>query len=163
VLLRALARAGDPPFSVVGDGPLRHAMKRLAGELGLQQTDFTGRLPSPDVQRILDRCRYLVMPSISEEVGPLAPLEAMAHGRPIVVSALGALSELVRDGAGLAVAPGDVGDLAARIGHLVQEDDLCIELGQRAWQLCRDRYSTERHLARLEEAYGSVVASHESQ
>jgi glycosyltransferase involved in cell wall biosynthesis len=163
VLLRALARAGDPPFRVVGDGPLKRAMERLADELGLQQTDFTGRLPGPEVQRILDRCRYLVMPSISEEVGPLAPLEAMAHGRPIVVSALGALSELVRDAAGLAVAPGDVGDLASKIRHLVQDDDLCIDLGHRAWRLCNEGYSTELHLARLEEAYGSVLASQKGQ
>ena len=105
VLLRALAHAGDPPFRIVGDGPLRGSMERLARDLRLTQTAFVGTLGSHDVHRILDASLYLVMPSISEEVGPLAPLEAMAHARAIVVSAHGALSELVRGGAGFAIRP----------------------------------------------------------
>jgi glycosyltransferase involved in cell wall biosynthesis len=157
VLLRALARAGDPPFKVVGDGPLRHAMERLADDLGLQRTDFTGRLPGPDVQRIIDGCQYLVMSSISEEVGPLAPLEAMARGRPIIVSALGALSELAQDGAGFAVRPGDAAALAATIRRLVDEPELAAKSGKQAWRLCTERYSTEVHLQRLDDAYASVV------
>jgi glycosyltransferase involved in cell wall biosynthesis len=157
VLLRALAHAGDPPFRIVGDGPLRDAIESLSRELHLTRTAFLGRVESDDVHRILGGSRYLVMPSVSEEVGPLAPLEAMAHGRPIVVSALGALGELVRDGAGFAVPPGDSPALAAAITRLVDEPDLAAAAGRQAWQLCKDEFSTDMHLERLEEAYASVI------
>lgn len=158
VLLRALAHAGDPPFRIVGAGPLRDVLERLSRELRLTRTEFVGRVNSDDVHRILGESRYLVMPSISEEVGPLAPLEAMAHARPIVVSALGALTELVRNGAGFAVPPGDPYGLAAAIRRLVDEPDLAARTGQRAWQLSKDEYSASVHLERLEKAYASVAA-----
>jgi glycosyltransferase involved in cell wall biosynthesis len=158
VLLRALADAGDPPFRIVGDGPSRDALERLSRELRLTRTSFVGRVDSDNVHRILGESRYLVMPSISEEVGPFAPLEAMAHARPIVVSALGALNELVRDGAGFAFPPGDSPALATTIKRLVDEPDLATATGRRAWQLCKDEYSTRVHLERLEDAYSSVLA-----
>lgn len=161
VLLRALAYAGDPPFRIVGDGPLRGPMERLSRELRLTQTAFVGEVGSHDVHRILDESGYLVMPSISEEVGPLAPLEAMAHGRAIVVSARGALSELVRDGAGFATPAGDPRALAATIRRLLDEPDLAVAAGQRAWRLCKAEYSSDAHLERLEEAYASVLLRHD--
>ncbi|HYZ13513.1 MAG TPA: glycosyltransferase family 4 protein [Actinomycetota bacterium] len=159
VLLRALAHAGDPPFRIVGDGPLRRPLERLARELRLTRTAFEGKVNSYDVHRMLAGSRYLVMPSISEEVGPLAPLEAMAHGRTIIASALGALNELVRDGAGFATPPGDHRALAVTIRRLIDEPDLAAASGQKAWQLCKEAYSTRVHLERLEDAYASVLSA----
>jgi glycosyltransferase involved in cell wall biosynthesis len=159
VLLRALSRAGDPPFKIVGDGPVRRGAEQLAWDLGLHRTEFLGVMDAAAVYEVLEASRYLVMPSIWEETGGISALEAMAHGRPIIVSALGSLIELADGGAGLAAVPGDVDDLVTKIRQLSVDDDLCLNAGKQAWNLCRNEHSGVMHVSRLEEAYASVLAS----
>jgi glycosyltransferase involved in cell wall biosynthesis len=155
VLIRALARAGDPPFRIIGDGPAHGPLRRMAQFMGLRNTRFLGRLERRDVHRVLEESRYLVMPSLWEEICPLAPLEGMAHGRAILVSSIGALSELVRSGEGMKSPPGDIDTLADMIRIIQRDDDLCREAGLRGWDLCRREYSPEVHLSRLDELYAS--------
>lgn len=157
VLVRALALAGDPPFQIVGDGPARGIVEELGRGLGLRNTEFLGRIEREDVHAVLEGCRYLVMPSVWEEPCPIAALEAMAHGRAILVSSIGGLAELVPGREGLACAPGDAGDLAEKIGVLQQDESFSREAGRNAWELCRREYSPEVHLSRLERVYESCV------
>jgi glycosyltransferase involved in cell wall biosynthesis len=98
------------------------------------------------------------MPSLLEETCGLAALEAMAHGRPILVSALGGLPELVREGTGLACLPGDVDDLSEKIKILDGDDAFSRDAGHKAWELCRREYSPNVHLSRLQEVYESCVS-----
>lgn len=157
VLVRALAQAADPPFRIVGDGPSRGVVQELVREVGLRNTEFLGRLQRDEVHRVLEESRYLVMPSLLEETCGLAALEAMAHGRPILVSALGGLPELLRGGTGLACLPGNVADLADKIKILEEDDAFSRDAGRKAWELCRREYSPTVHLIRLQEVYESCV------
>jgi glycosyltransferase involved in cell wall biosynthesis len=153
VLLRALARAGDPPFRIVGDGPVGRALERLAQQLGLERTEFLGRVPFDEVSALLRGCRYLALPSVWDENAPIAALEAMAVGRPLVVTNTGGLPELVRHGEGLLSEPGDDGAMADNIRRLADDLDLCEEAGARARARALAEFSPERHLERLEAAY----------
>jgi glycosyltransferase involved in cell wall biosynthesis len=159
VLLRALGLAGDPPFRIVGDGPARPQAEALARTVGLRNTQFLGRLDIEDVHKVLEQSRYLVMPSLWEETFGLSALEAMAHGRGIIVSSLGGLAELVRGREGLTCAPGDPYDLAEKIAILESDDELCRRAGESAWELCRREYSPQVHLARLEKVYETCLSS----
>ena len=159
VLIRALARAGDPSFKIVGDGPVRRGAEQLARSLGLRRTEFLGIMGAAAVHEVLEASRYLVMPSICEEPGAISALEAMAHGRPIIVSAVGSLIGLAEGGAGLAAVPGDVDDLATKIRQLSVDDELCLNAGRQAWNLCRIEHSGAMHVSRLEEAYASALTS----
>jgi glycosyltransferase involved in cell wall biosynthesis len=158
VLLRALARAGDPPFMVVGDGPSRQDLERLASELGLTRTRFTGHVPSRDVCDLLRSARLIAFPSLWHENAPIAALEAMSAGRPLVVTHMGGLSELVLGGEGFACAPGDAAGMAAHIEALFSDDALCQAVGERALARAREEFSPEHHLERLEDAYQSAIA-----
>ena len=153
VLLRALAAAGDPPFRIAGDGPVEAALKALAEELRLTNTRFLGRIPSEHVPELLRTARYLALPSMWDENAPLAALEAMAAGRPLLVTANGGLPELVRGGEGLQCPPGDVEALAGSIRRLHADDRLCREMGGRAAERAAAEFTPEHHLARLEDAY----------
>ena len=155
VLIRALAKASDPPFRIVGDGPAGVPTRRLAHAVGLRNTEFLGQLSHRDVAEVLQESRYLVMPSLLEETCGLAALEAMAHGRPVLVSSLGALTELVRQENGLTSPPGDIDALAEKIRILQRDDDFCGDAGMRGWDLCRREYSPQVHLSRLDELYTS--------
>jgi glycosyltransferase involved in cell wall biosynthesis len=155
-LLIALRRAGDPPFQIVGDGPLAQPLRALAGELELRRTQFLGWLDRADVARVIRAARYLVMPSRCDENAPLAVLEAMAEGRPLLLSRSGGLPELAADGAGMLFERGDHQDLATKLREL-EKDELCLQAGTAALRFARRELAPEAHLRGLEEAYAAVV------
>ena len=129
---------------IVGDGPERTALQRQAAALGLDAV-FTGRVPSArvrDYHAVLD---VFVVPRtpdrVCQLVTPLKPVEAMASGLPVVVSAVRALGEIVRDGVtGLLFPPLDAGALADQLQRLLASPELRSRLGvsARAW-VARDR------------------------
>ncbi|MGH2772190.1 MAG: glycosyltransferase, partial [Actinomycetota bacterium] len=121
LLLAALARAGDPSFSIVGDGPQRAELERRARDLGLRRTTFLGRVPPERVGWLMAAAGWVVLPSLWEENAPLVAGEAMSLGRPLVVSDKGGLPELVRSGGGLVFRAGDQADLAAKLLLLMND------------------------------------------
>ncbi len=156
VLLHALRLAGDPPFRIVGEGPIRQGLGVLAERLALRNTKFLGRLAGDALAHVFAQARFCVMPSLWDENFPMAMLEAMAAGRPVVVSRMGGLPELAEGGSGVIFEPGDPEDLAAKIRSLMTDDDLCLRAGSRGLALARDRFAPEAHLARLEHVYARV-------
>lgn len=159
VLLLALKMAGDPPFLVVGEGPMGDQLKHLAQELGLENTVFLGRVPHGEGQRLIRHCRYLVMPSLSHENAPMAVIEAMANGRPVAVAQRGGLVELVASGGGLSFPAADPEALAATIRRFLADDLLCDRSGREALRFARSQLTAEKHRAELESVYQSSVAA----
>ena len=157
VLLRALRLAGDPPFRIVGDGPVAGELRSGAAKLGLKRTEFLGSLTHDGVAETLRESRFLVVPSVMNETAGLAGLEAMALGRPLLVTSLGALPELVREGTGLICRPGDPADMAVSIVRLMEDEQYCREAGALGLSLTRDQLGPEAHLRRLESAYRSCL------
>jgi glycosyltransferase involved in cell wall biosynthesis len=128
-----LAAAGGLNLVVVGDGPLRpHVPAAL------------GFLPRPEVERRYARAAVVVCPSRREGFG-LACAEAMAHGRPVVASAVGGLRELVVDGeTGLLVPPGDPKALREALDRLLADRDLRRRLGEAGRRRVAERYGWDR-------------------
>lgn len=122
VLLRAAsalhARAIPFELSVIGDGPERESLERLARELGLgRQVRFEGWRSSAEVHaRILDS-RALILSSRSEGL-PIVIMEAFALRRPVIASCVGGIPELVVPGDnGWVVPPGSVPELTDAMGQ----------------------------------------------
>jgi glycosyltransferase involved in cell wall biosynthesis len=155
-LLAALAGAGDPPFRIVGDGPLEAETVAVAKRLGLTQTQFVGRLEVDEVRETLREARYFVMPSECDENAPLAVLEAMASGLPVVVTRRGGLPELVDRGGGIVCEPGDVTGLTEKLATLMRDEDLCLTLGRESLTIALEEFTPERHRLSLEGAYRSL-------
>jgi glycosyltransferase involved in cell wall biosynthesis len=80
------------PLVVVGDGPDRVALEKIAGPT----VRFVGRLPDAAVATLFERCRAFILPGM-EDFG-LTPLEANAAGRPVVAFGAGGVLDTVRDG-----------------------------------------------------------------
>jgi glycosyltransferase involved in cell wall biosynthesis len=159
ILLRALRAAGDPPFRFVGEGPAAAQLQRLSRELGLQHVRFLGRLDREGVVQELRLARFVAFSSRWDENAPLAALEAMAAGRPLIVTRTGGLSELVASGAGISCEVGDVDGLAEAVTRLASDDELCRSCGTRGLELAASEYSPGRHLARLDEVYEGVAGA----
>jgi glycosyltransferase involved in cell wall biosynthesis len=156
-LLRALREAGDPPFVFIGSGPVLDDLKKMARALKLEGTEFRGQLEPSEVAPLLRRARYVALPSTWDENAPLAALEAMATGRPLLVSRTGGLPELIEGGEGLMFDPGDTAAMAEHITSLMKDDDLCRALGGRGLARVKSEFTPETHLEKLEEAYATAL------
>lgn len=127
---------------ILGDGPEMDNVKRVVDEL---QLDDIVNLPGlvTDVGQWLERFDIYVSSSIREGQ-PVALLEAMAHGLPIVATDVGASAATVRHGeGGLIVPPGDSNALAAALAQLLDDGDLRRTFGRRARQRVESKYSVE--------------------
>ena len=142
---------------VVGDGPDRAELETLVRGLGLgQAVRLLGH--RDDIPEVLASTDVLVLPSLCEEAFPLAALEGLAAGRPVVAFAVGGLREIVCDGAtGLLVAKGDVPGLVEAIVSLVQNPTLGDQLGRAGKQFAA-RFTVEAHVMQLMDLYEEIVA-----
>jgi glycosyltransferase involved in cell wall biosynthesis len=126
-----LRRFPDARLVLVGDGPSRTYLEDLCERVGVKErVIFLGF--RKDVEKIAIDFDVILMPSLSEGL-PLALLESMALGKPVVASEVGGIPEVIKDGInGVLVPPGDAGALAEKIVGLLISDKLRENLGKNA-------------------------------
>ena len=135
-LLRAFAelsaRHDGVQLRLVGDGPQRNDLEKLASELKLgDRVTFAGRLTEAHTLAEIAASDILVLPSFMEGL-PIVLMEAMALGVPVVASRVAGIPELVEDGAnGLLFAPSNWTELAACIERLLTDERLCRSFAER--------------------------------
>ena len=145
-ILDLVAAADGLPLVVVGDGPLRD-----------QVPQAIGFLPNPELQERLARAAVVAVPSHREGFGVVC-LEAMAHGRPVVASAVGGLRDLVVDGeTGFLVPPRDRDALRAALERLLADRELRARLGAAARDRAATRFSWDRVSGLTLEAYEAAL------
>lgn len=127
---------------VIGDGPLRHAMSERARTSCLtDQVRFLGSLPHKKALERLAGCDVLVLPSLWEGM-PIAALEAMAIGVPVVASRVGGVTEMIEDGVtGLLVGGRDPEAFAQGIRRLSATPGLRAAIVARAREAVAERFS----------------------
>lgn len=157
VLIRALASlpaAGRPFLAVAGDGPYRGTLERLAGDLLGGGYKFLGELA--EVAPVYRAADLYVQPS-REEATPMAVLEAMSFGLPVVATAVGDVPAILGDGAGVIVPPGDDRALAEAIAALAADEARRQAFGRRAREVVGAGYNAAEMLDRYEELFTRIV------
>ena len=130
-----------PPTS--GQEAYAQACEELHRRLGLgDRFRFMGTTAEP--LRVMRDADVVLMTSISEGL-PMAVLEAMAQGRPVVATGVGGVPEVLR-GCGIVVPSGDVTRLATGVATLLRNPAFAERLGRRAYARVRDRYTQRRCL-----------------
>jgi glycosyltransferase involved in cell wall biosynthesis len=142
---------------IAGDGPLMEELKTLSEKLGIaDRVIFAGF--RDDIPVILSIIDVFVIPSITEG-SPLALLEAMAMGKPIVATNVGGIVEILRDGeTGLLVPSRDPGALAEKVVHLFRNEAESGKLGLRAKEEA-EKYDIQSHGQKLAGHYDELIAS----
>lgn len=159
-LLRALAvlRRDFPSvrLELAGDGPERPRLEMEAQHLDIaDRVTFLGWIPVG--RRLLARWDVLAHPSLDEAL-PVAILEAMAAGRPVVASAVGGIPEAVVDGVtGVLVPPGDPLALAGALRVMLVDRALRDSMGKAARCHFEERFSAERMVRAVGTLYEELL------
>jgi len=152
----------ESQYWLVGSGPERQRLERLARRLGVRQSvTFWGDIPRCEVLQKLGECDVLVHPSLHDS-GGLVCVEAMAAGRPVVCLDLGGPACLVTDETGIRVradAPAQsIQDLSAALARLAADPDLRARIGKAGQQRVREHFNWDKKGEFLREIYESVAA-----
>jgi glycosyltransferase involved in cell wall biosynthesis len=142
-------------FLIVGDGSLQPECERLIGELHLQDKCFLLGYRN-DVARILPILTITALSSLWEGL-PIAFLEAMSAGKPIVANDVDGAKDVVINGeTGFLVTPHQPADMATRLLYLLNNEIRCKEMGQVAQQ--RSTYfSVQRMVGQIEDLYKELL------
>lgn len=156
VLLRALALARERNpnlvLDVAGRGPLAPALQAYARGLGVEDAVRFLGFVSP-VARAFENAAITVVPSLGEGFGMVA-LEAMERARPVIVSAVGGLPEIVADGVtGLVVPPADAEALADAIVSLAGDLPRAAAMGDAGRVRALAEFTPRRCVERTESLY----------
>jgi glycosyltransferase involved in cell wall biosynthesis len=146
-VLELVDAARGLPLVVVGDGPVRRYVPQARG--------FA---PRAELLRLLDEAAVVACPSRREGFG-MTCLEAMAHGKPVVATAVGGLLDLVVDGeTGLLVPARDSRALRGAIERLLTDADLRRQLGEAARERAHE-FEWSRVVPRLLALYERVLGA----
>lgn len=145
-ILELVEAARGLPLVVVGDGPLR---TRVPEALGF--------VPHEQLGAYYERAAVVCVPSRREGYGMVCA-ETMAHGRPVVASAVGGLLDLVEDGVtGLLVPPGDIAALHTALERLLGDTELRARMGAAARERAQERFSCGAAAAATAAAYADAA------
>jgi glycosyltransferase involved in cell wall biosynthesis len=140
------ARVPGTRWVVIGDGPERPALERLAAQLGIAgQIDWRGQLPPDEALDELARCHLMALPSFDEAFG-VAYVEALACGVPaIACEGEGGPEEIATFGEGmLLVPPRDPDAIAETAAELLTDPQKLQDLAQAARKTAADEFSWDR-------------------
>jgi colanic acid/amylovoran biosynthesis glycosyltransferase len=150
--------------TLVGEGPFRDRLEARVRELGLgDRVHFLGPVSEERVGELLREADIFVAPSVVARDGqmdgiPVALMEALAAGVPVVASDLSGIPELVvHEQTGLLVPPGDATALAAAIERLARDPTFGVRLGRQGREHVSREFLLETNVARIEALFAEVL------
>jgi glycosyltransferase involved in cell wall biosynthesis len=147
----------DVRLLVAGEGDTAALREVAAAHGAADAVSLLG--PRGDVPDLLAAASVGVLSSDFEGI-PLAVLEYMAAGLPVVATDVGGVPEIVRDGeTGFLVAPRDPAALAERIGRLLDDAALAREMGERGRRRQQEAFSREAMVGAVTELYLRLLAA----
>jgi glycosyltransferase involved in cell wall biosynthesis len=155
-LLAAARQLPGVRFVCAGSGVLSESLADQARDLGVSdRVAFVGF--RRDIAALLHACDLVVLPSLNEGL-PLALIEAMAAGKPVVATDIGGTRELVvHEETGLLVAPRDPTALAGAIARVVQDRALAQQLGHAGRRRAREHFSADSMVRAVEREYRAAL------
>lgn len=140
-------------FVLAGGGPEQAALAHRAAELRLDVRLLGTR---QDVDRLLARADVVVLPSMTEGMSN-AVMEAMAAGRPVVATAVGGTPELLGDGRGMLVRPGDAQGLADAVATVLTDPERAEEMAGAARHWSRTHLHCDTMVQQHLDLYAGLV------
>ena len=161
-LLKAYEKANaDKPLYYVGTGPIKEQLEKYIDEHNLSdKVKLLGFKSGDELKTLVKESLCVVLPSEWYENGPYSIMEAMAVGKPVIVSDLGGLPEMVEDGInGYVVKPFDTDSLSEAIVKLSNSSrDELVQMGIRSLEKAESTFDAAMYLKRIETEYSGVLS-----
>jgi glycosyltransferase involved in cell wall biosynthesis len=154
--IEALAHVPDTVLAIVGGGPLRERLERVADEFGVRERVVFAGVRS-DARALMGAADAVVLPSRWEGL-PLTGLEALAAGTPLVATAVRGIQELVVDGESALVVPPDDARALARAVERALDDRALAERLRRNGLEVAIAHSEEAMVAAYHRLYAELLA-----
>jgi glycosyltransferase involved in cell wall biosynthesis len=154
------AREVDANFLIVGGSEFEQKYRDMARRLNLgNKIIFAGKVSEKDLPRFYSISDLLVLPSVSRlEAFGIVALEAMATGKPVVISDIPGVREVITNGReGLLADPVNPKDLAAKISILLNDEKKRLEMGMNARKKVEESFSVEKVVDEIERLYRTVA------
>jgi glycosyltransferase involved in cell wall biosynthesis len=163
----AVDRGCDVAYTIAGDGPDRPAIVADVERLGLSpRVTFVGAVSQGTVLELLQSHDAFALPSVGMgEAAPVAVMEAMSCGLPVICSIIGGTPDMIADGRdGLLVEQTDEAGLANAVERLARDPEMRRDLGaaarERAVRCFDFRRTSRRLLSAIEaESHGPALSS----
>lgn len=154
-VVRAFARLPNCELKIIGDGPEKINLERLANDLSAKNVHFLGFQSGEVLLGLRSTAKALLMPTLMYENSSLAILEALAYAVPVIGSDIGGIPELVKDGVnGFLVQPGKVESWIEAVQQMEAFDSSQrLEMGEAGRELAIKNHGWENHLKQLEMIY----------
>lgn len=155
---KVLSRKRNVKFVVVGDGPLRGALKNMTDALGISEHVLFVGLQA-DMPKVYAASNVLVNSSFIEGL-PMTILEAMAARLPIIATKVGAVGKVIEhDVNGILLEPGDPDTLAEAIEIMVSQPETSKRYAERAFSDVCAKFSDRRMAKDYMKIYNEVISS----
>ncbi|MBR3019908.1 MAG: glycosyltransferase family 4 protein [Clostridia bacterium] len=161
VAVKAYEKLRDHRLVIVGDDNTEEGkrLKEYVKEKGLTNIEFRGFLQGRALHEVINASRFMIIPSICYENMPNTALEAMQYAKPILISRIGSLPDLVEDGkSGFLFECGNPDSLAQAIERM-SDDGQVKEMGIVGRRLMQERFSPEAHYEKLIGLFNKVRGS----
>jgi glycosyltransferase involved in cell wall biosynthesis len=155
---KVVTKFPNATFVVVGNGPMRLTWEALVHKLGLEGcVIFRGNIPHEQKVALLKESTFLVLPSLVEGFG-IVLLEAFACCKPVLVSAVKPLTEIVEDGKdGYFVSPFDIDTWTNKMIELFNDEERTERMGMNGRKKLEQKYTIQKTVDELEKLYYEVT------
>ena len=137
------------PLYIVGTGPIESELKQYVEKNNLTNIKFWGYKTGDTLNNLVLGSKVVVLPSEWYENGPYSAMEAMAIGKPLIVSSLGGLPELVQDGKNGYIYNKDI-ELAEKINKTIDlNDDEYLKMSNASYLMAKQLFNADEYVEKL--------------
>lgn len=157
-LIKAFKYLKNDKLKIVGTGPQEQELKDYVNKENIQNVEFSGFLTGNDLKNVIQKAKYVIVPSVYYETFGLTVTESFAHGKAVIASDLGPLPELVKNGkTGMIYRAGDWRDLKNKIIKLNKDPEQIEIMGNNAREYVVNNLNSSQHYNKLLTEYEKLL------
>src|SRR3989338_3153067 len=157
-LINTVSRRPEIKLKIAGTGSEEKRLRDLVSNKKIKNVQFLGFKSGNELKKIIQECKFTILPSFWNEVFGLSILESFASGKPVLASDIGGIPEIIENGYnGFLFKPGDGNNLLNQLDRLWKDTSLCRKLGVQARQTVEKKYGPEKHYRNLMKIYNDAI------
>lgn len=158
IAIKAYEKLPEKQLKIMGDDSTDEGvrLKKYIAKKKIKNIEFVGFKSGKELNDIIKKSRFVLIPSIWYDNLPNTALEAFSNSKPVIASNIGSLPELVEDGYnGYLFKVGNVNDLISKI-VLIDDCKVIKRMGNNSRKILQEKFSEEKHYKHLIEIFNKV-------